>query len=115
MGKQIHQELKGEKEKMSPRNMRKIDTNFVNLGVENPTVEGTLIEKSSMTIRNNVVGRYKLEQDDQTIVTVLGSTKIDDLLAQVPTGLYIKLSYLGDLSTSSGMKLKDVSLEVEEA
>lgn len=102
--------------------MKEVSTNFAKLGSgkeDVKEVEGTLIEKSSMTFgsgdKANDVGRYKLQDDDDTIVTVLGSVKIDDLLESVPLGTYVKLEFVGVITTKGGMKMNDIKLSVESA
>ncbi|MBW8035450.1 MAG: hypothetical protein FVQ79_07420 [Planctomycetes bacterium] len=103
-----------------PRQMKEVSTNFVKLGKgseDSAEVEGVLIEKGSLSFKDNMVGRYKLESDDAEIgiQTVLGSVKIDDLLESVPVGTYIKLSYVGEISTKGGQTMNDIKLEVETA
>ena len=100
---------------MSQRNFRTVDTNFVKLEDVGSSVEGTLIEKSSMTFPGGgVVGRYKLEQDDGTIQTVMGSTALDDLLEAVPEGVYLRVTYTGDQKTRAGRKVKQYRLEIAD-
>lgn len=104
------------------RKMREVTTDFVNLGktkIEGTDtvvneIEGTLIEKGSIPFGGNVVGRYKLQKEDGTIVTVLGSTKMDDLLESIPTGIYIKVEVTGTVPTKGGFEMKDYKLSIEE-
>lgn len=106
-----------------PRKMREVTTNFVNLGetliegTEDPilSVQGTLVEKGSIPFGENVVGRYKLQDDDDVIITVLGSVKMDDLLENIPVGVYLKLDYIGQVQVKGGFKMKDYKLSIEEA
>ena|SRR3990170_4343774 len=102
--------------KAKQRTMTRVETNFVNLGDEHPTVEGTLAEKGSMTFntggQTSVVGRYKVVSETGVVQTVLGSTVMDDLLESVPVGTYIRLTFDGIQVTSSKMKVKKYILEV---
>jgi len=115
---------------MAPRTMEKVTTNFVKIGkVADPEknvvtqVEGTLIEKGSMTFQKagqnaSDVGRYKLQQDEEdggAIITVMGNVKIDDLMELIEVGTYVSLTYAGEIKTGNNQQMIDVELQVESA
>jgi len=123
-------ERKGESNYMAPRTMEKVTTNFVKIGkVADPEknvvtqVEGTLIEKGSMTFQKagqnaSDVGRYKLQQDEEdggAIITVMGNVKIDDLMELIEVGTYVSLTYAGEIKTGNNQQMIDVELQVESA
>ncbi len=106
-----------------PRKMEEVKTDFLNLGETKVSpdseevvkvIEGTLAEKGSIPFQNNIVGRYKLQKEDGVMVTLLGSTKMDDLLETIPTGVFIRLEYIGEIPTKGGFKMKDYKLSVEK-
>ena len=110
-----------------PRDLKTVSTNFIKVGKPGDdtqeSVEGTLIEKGSMTFGKageapTDVGRYKVQQDEDDggeILTFMGSVKIDDLMGLVEVGAYFRINYVGTVKTSGGQTMNDYELEVEEA
>lgn len=106
-------------ESQQNRVFRDVVTTFFKLGPdpgEVRVIEGTLTEKGShIFTRGNAtteVGRYKLHLDDGQDVSFLGSVVIDDLLAQIETGTYIRLTYDKNVKTGQGQNLKQFKLEI---
>lgn len=91
----------------------KVERDFVILGGKDedgnayPTeVEGTLIEKGEVVMSGNPVGRYKIERENGTVVTVLGSSILDDYLGEVEPGTEIKIVFTGTTKAKSGFATK---------
>lgn len=95
------------------RSFQEVTTDFFKFENFEDSVEGVLLEKSTQQFREGVVGRYAVQSDaSDKPTTFLGSTAIDDLLKNIPEGTYIRLTYVGEIATRSGMKMKDMKLEV---
>lgn len=112
---------------MAERKFKKIeDSDFIILGKtpvdpkneDGPTitvVEGTLIEKNVVTMRGNDVGRYICQREDETNFTVLGAQRLDEKMASVNVGDYVRITLDPETTrTSGGNEMKNFTVEVEE-
>ena len=75
---------------------------------------GELVDKDSLTIRDAEVGKYTLLLADGKKVAFLGGIQLDPLMADIDVGTKVRLSYLGRVPTSSGMKVKTFKVFVAE-
>lgn len=79
------------------------------------SVEGTLIEKETILMRGNDVGRYHLETEDGEKITVLGATTLDEKMLSVDIGAYVRITLEPQKTrTSSGNEMKNFTVEVAE-
>lgn len=97
----------------------KIESDFITLE-PGQSVQGYIKKDRPITFPGkngnppSVVGKYALLDDDDKTKTILGATKLDQLLDDVQDGTWVVITRNKDLKTSSGNKLKDYTLEVEE-
>lgn len=94
---------------------KKISTDFVKIGDPESEeakdseydyrifVAGVLMESGRKNMSGGQVGSYKIEQEDGSVVTFLGSVILDDLLSliEIGTDLYVKYDGLKK-STQAG-------------
>ncbi|KKL24772.1 hypothetical protein LCGC14_2411980 [marine sediment metagenome] len=100
---------------MSPETDKKytkeITTNFVKIGVRGEgdddaqafvtEIAGILLEKDRMNMSGGPVGRYKIEQANDEIVTFLGGVILDDKLSMIEIGSDILIKYTGAEKSSA--------------
>ncbi len=105
-----------------PSGYREIDDpDFVVLGGERDEgdpvteVEGKLLVKEIVSMRGTPVGRYTLEREDGTPVTVLGAKLLDTKMQEVEVGddVLIKLKE-GTRKTGEGNRMKLFQVLVKE-
>lgn len=103
---------------MADRKYREIDSEFVTLAEVGQEVEGTILERDSVTFRTGgvttEVGRYLLEREDGSKVRVLGATTLDDKLASIPDGEFVSITFLGEGKTTGGNKIKQFRVLVAD-
>lgn len=98
---------------MTQEKWTKVERDFIILGGQDkdgkdyPTeIEGTLIEKDEVTMQGDVVGRYKIEREDESVVTVLGSAILDDYLSTIEPGTEVKIVFTGTTKSKGGFNTK---------
>lgn len=89
-----------------------VKTDFFKFEKIGDSISGALIEKSTQPFGDNIVGRYKVADEDGKITTFLGNVALDDLLENVPEGTDIRITWRGDISTGNNRKMKDMKLEI---
>lgn len=78
-------------------------------------VEGQLIEKTEMNMRGGLVGRYLFEREDGTPFTLLGAKLLDEKMAFVEVGSFVRVTLEeGTTRTSTGNQMKNFTVEVAE-
>lgn len=87
---------------------------------EKDSVEGTLAKKGNVTFRatankpETVVGKYELTDDDGVTRMILGTTQLDQMLGGVDDGTYVRVTYIGNVRTKSGMSLRQFDVETSD-
>ena len=94
------------------RNWQERTPEFHTFSEEGSEVQGALTEVSSVVFGDNTVGKYTL-RNDQGLVSFLGTTQLDGLMAGVIPGTYIAVKYAGEAQTRGGQKVKTFRLFVD--
>jgi hypothetical protein len=78
---------------------------------KNPVVEGQYIKKDT-DVGENGSNMYKIQQEDGSVVSVWGSTVLDNKMDNVGIGQYIQIKYLGKKPSPNrkGKEYKDFSV-----
>ena len=85
-------------------------SNFFVFDEENAELVGILVEKGMQSFPNGDVGRYKIQIEDGTVSSFLGSTVLDDLLARIPEGTDLKIVYTGTVQSRAKRAVKQYKL-----
>lgn len=96
------------------RKFRTVEANFVKLNEIGDSVEGFLIEKSEQQFTESAVGRYKIECDDGSQTSFLGSTDMDDKLGLIEIGQYIRVTLAGTVKSRNGRDIRQFTVEVSD-
>ena len=96
------------------RNFVPIEESFFRFQAEGDSVEGKLVESGPMKIRNNDAMRYKLRQDDGTVVAFHGATEMDGKMSEVEDGQYVRITRRGERPTSGGFNVTQYDVEVAQ-
>lgn len=101
---------------MAERKFRKVEDNFVTLEKEGSSVEGMLLRRDTVSFQGgkSVVGRYTLRGDAGNEFVILGATTLDNKMAGIPDGQYVKITFTGKERTGSGQNVKLYLVEVAE-
>ncbi len=107
---------------MAERQFKKVaEADFIKLGETEidgaivSSVEGTVVSKEQIAMRNGLVGKYQLRPDDGAPFSFLGATKLDELMANVSVGDYCRVTLLPEKQrTSSGNEMKQYEVEIGE-
>lgn len=76
------------------------------------SVSGVLLERGRMNMSGGVVGRYKIEQEDDAPVTFLGSVILDDKMSLVEVGTDVYVGYIGSEKSSTAGHSRTKMFEV---
>jgi hypothetical protein len=101
-----------------PRQFRNITADFYQFDQEGKSLEGTLLAKDTMTFHRAGIatdeGKYTIQNDAGERISFLGGTELDQTLATVDVGSYIRVTYTGERKASSGMMVKQFAVELAE-
>lgn len=76
------------------------------------SVQGVLLERGRMNMDGGPVGRYKIEQEDGTPVTFLGSVILDDKMSLVDVGTDVFIGYAGSTKSAKAGRSKTKQYDV---
>lgn len=107
---------------MAERQFKKVsEADFVKLGETEIdgevvwSVEGTVVSKDTILMRNGPVGKYQLRPDEGNSFSFLGATKLDELMANVSVGDYARITLAQEKQrTASGNEMKVYEVEIGE-
>lgn len=89
-----------------------VTSDFVKFDEIDKAIEGFLIAKGSQTMRNGIVGKYEIERPDGAgIVSFHGTNDLDDKLARLDVGDYVRITYTGDTKTAAGQMMKQFRVQ----
>lgn len=100
------------------RRFQELESNFFLFKEAGDKAEGVIKRLDDIVFvkagKESTVGKYELVDDDGNLVTIHGSTQMDDKLRSVPDGAYVRIEYVGEGQTSSGQKLSKFKVEMEQ-
>ncbi len=87
-----------------------ISIDFHRFEKENDMLEGEVVGKDTITIRDADVGKYTIQSPDGKRTAFLGGVQLDPLMEDVEVGDTIRLIFMGKQKTSGNTEVKTFKL-----
>lgn len=100
---------------MATRTFTRVETaELFSFETKGQTAEGILTRKGVAKFQDNSVGKYTLTDDDGTVRQILGTTMLDQILADIDDGTYVRITFEGVIKTANGMRMKQFTVETAD-
>lgn len=81
---------------------------------EGDAVEGWLRAKSTVDVQNGTIGKYTIEQETGKLLAFLGGTILDDAMALIDVGAFVRVTFDRVEKRAGGKTLKHFNVEVAD-